>query len=140
MEYKKYLNSYLIGLLGSIFLILSEFLPWFSVYNLIEIFIITNEIAIEDSFLFLFPLMSGIICLIAGILVMYDIKLRIKSVIISFAGLGFFLIFLIDYIIQVIQYLSNARIGFYFGILGFLLVLIHLINLLISVEKNKEGS
>ena len=140
MEYKKYLNTYLIGLVGSLFLIASEFLQWFSEYNLIEIFIITNEIAIEDSFLFLFPLMSGIICSIASILVVYQIKFKIKSVIISFIGLGFFLIFLIDYIIQVIYYLPNARIGFYFGIIGFLLVLFNLLNLLLNSEKDMEAS
>jgi hypothetical protein len=140
MEYKKYLNSYLIGLVGSIFLIASEFLQWFSEYNLMEIFIITNGIAIEDSFLFLFPLMSGVICSIASILVIYQIKFKIKSVIVSFIGLGFFLIFLIDYIIQVIQYLPTARIGFYFGIIGFLMVLFNLLNLLITSEKDLEVS
>ena len=140
MEHKKYLNSYLIGLVGSIFLIASEFLQWFSEYNLMEIFIITNEIAIEDSFLFLFPLMSGVICSIASILVIYQIKFKIKSVIVSFIGLGFFLIFLIDYIIQVIQYLPTARIGFYLGIIGFLLVLFNLLNLLITSEKDLEAS
>ncbi|MFW9826011.1 MAG: hypothetical protein ACFFEY_00125 [Candidatus Thorarchaeota archaeon] len=140
MEYKKYLNLYLIGLVGSLFLIASEFLQWFSEYNLMEIFIITNGIAIEDSFLFLFPLMSGIICSIASILVIYQIKFKIKSVIVSFIGLGFFLIFLIDYIIQVIQYLPTARIGFYFGIIGFLLVLFNILNLLITSEKDLEAS
>jgi hypothetical protein len=139
MELKKYLNLNLIGLLGALLLIISEFLQWFSDDTLFELFLITTSVAIEDSFLFLFPLMSGIICLIGNILITYKMELKVKSAIVSFIGLGFLLIFFIDYISQVIQYISNANIGFYLGTLGFLLILVHLINLLMSKEKNTEG-
>jgi len=135
MELKKFLNFSLIGVIGSILLILSEFFSWFSEHNLIELYVITTDVAIEDSFLFLFPLISGIICLVASCLVIYKFKLKIKSVIISFVGLGFLIIFFIDYISQEINFLLNAGVGVYLGIAGFLLNLISLINLLITIER-----
>ena len=140
MELKKYLNSLILGLIGSILLIISEFFSWFSNYNLLEIYIITTTVEIADSFLFLFPLLSGIVCLIASFLVIYRIELNIKSVILSFVGLGFMLIFFIDYISQEIEYISNSGIGFYLGVTGFLLVLINIINVLITIEKHTEGN
>jgi hypothetical protein len=140
MELRKYINTFLIGLIGSILLILSEFFSWFSDDNLFEIYIYTTSVAIEDSFLFLFPLLSGIICLIASTLVIYKIELKVKSVIISFVGLGFLLIFFFDYITQVIVYLPNAGIGFYLGVAGFLLVLINIVNMLLTIEKQADGN
>ncbi|MDX1798367.1 MAG: hypothetical protein R3255_06935, partial [Candidatus Lokiarchaeia archaeon] len=65
MELKKYFNAYIIGFIGSIILILSEFFSWFSDYNLIQLYILISATPIEDSFLYLFPLLSGFICLIA---------------------------------------------------------------------------
>ena len=140
MELKKYLNSLILGLIGSILLIISEFFSWFSNYNLLEIYIITTTVEIADSFLFLFPLLSGIVCLIASFLVIYRIELNIKSVILSFVGLGFMLIFFIDYISQEIEYISNSGIGFYLGVTGFLLVLINIINILISLQRQTKGN
>ena len=127
MELKKYINTYIMGAVGSILLILSEFFSWFSDYSLIEIYVITSSVNIEDSFLFLFPLLSGIICLIASILVIYKIELKVKSVIIFFVGLGFLIIFFVDYITQDIEYISSAGIGFYLGVIGFLLILFNII-------------
>ncbi len=100
MELKKYLNIYILGVIGSVILIISEFFSWFTDYSLIERYVIYSSVAIEDSFLYLFPLMSGIICLIASSLIIYKIELKIKCVIIFFVGLGFMLIFFIDYITQ----------------------------------------
>ena len=143
MEFKKYVNTLLIGLIGSILLILSEFFSWFSEQNLIAIFIITTSVAIEDSFLFLFPIISGIICVIASILIIFKKELKVKSVIISFLGLGFLLIFFFDYITIIISelgYLPNAGIGLYLGISGFLLILINIINVLMTIEKHTDGN
>ncbi|MFX0023367.1 MAG: hypothetical protein ACFE9S_13655 [Candidatus Hermodarchaeota archaeon] len=140
MELKKYLNAYFIGFIGSIVLILSEFFTWFSEYNLIEEYVIRSTIALEDSFLYLFPLLSGTICLIASILVLYKIELKIKSVIIFLVGLGFFVLFFIDYIIQEIASFPNPGIGFYLGILGFLLILTNILNMLLTLEKRMEGN
>ncbi|NVM36845.1 MAG: hypothetical protein HWN81_14710 [Candidatus Lokiarchaeota archaeon] len=140
MELKKYINAYIIGVIGSIILIVSEFFSWFSDYNLIEIYFITSSVNIEDSFLFIFPLLSGIICLIASILVIYKIELKVKSVIIFFVGLGFLIIFFVDYITQDIEYISNAGIGFYLGVVGFLLILFNIINILITIENRTEGN
>ncbi len=140
MELKKYINTLIIGLIGSILLIISEFFSWFSDYNLLEIYIITTSVELADSFLFLFPLLSGIICLIASFIVIYRIELKVKSVILSFVGLGFMLIFFIDYISQEIEYFSNSGAGFYLGIAGFLLVLFNIINVLIALQKQTEGN
>jgi len=140
MELKKYINTLIIGLIGSILLILSEFFQWFSNHNLIEIYIITTSVELADSFLFLFPLLSGIICLIASFLFIYRIELKVKSVILSFVGLGFMLTFFIDYISQEIEYFSNSGIGFYLGVAGFLLVLFNIINVLIALQKHTEGN
>jgi hypothetical protein len=140
MELKKYLNAYILGLIGSLVLILSEFFSWFSDHNLVELFIIYSSIAIEDSFLYLFPLLSGIICLIASILVIYKIELKVKSVIVFVLGLGFLVIFFIDYIIQEIASFPNPGIGFYLGVAGFLLILFNILNMLLTTEKQREGS
>jgi len=140
MELKKYLNSLTIGLIGSILLIISEFFSWFSNYNLFEIYLITTSVEIADSFLFLFPLLSGIICLFASLLPIYRIELNIKSVILSIVGLGFMLLFFIEYISQEIEYLSNSGIGFYLGVIGFLLVLFNIINILISFQRQTTGN
>lgn len=140
MEFKKYINAYILGLIGSLILILSEFFSWFSDYNLVELYIIHSTIAIEDSFLYLFPILSGIICLIASILVIYKIELKVKSVIVFLVGLGFFLIFFIDYIIQEIVFFPNPGIGFYLGVAGFLLVLFNILNMLLTTEKQTEGN
>ena len=123
MELKKYLNTYILGLIGSLILILSEFFSWFTDYSLIQIYIFTASVEIADSFLYLFPLLSGIIVLIASILVIYKIELKVKSVIVFLLGLGFFIIFFIDYIIQEIASFFNPGIGFYLGVTGFLLIL-----------------
>jgi hypothetical protein len=139
MEIKKYINQYIIGCIGSILLILAEFFQWFSDDSLFEIYLATSTILV-DSFLFLFPLLSGFICLIASILVIYKIEYKVKSVIISFLGLGFMLIFIFDYMSQVIQYLPDAGIGFYLGFVGFLLIFFNILNMLLTLEKKKEGN
>ena len=140
MELKKYLNTYILGVIGSVLLIISEFFSWFTDYSLIERYVIYSSVAIEDSFLYLFPLMSGIICLIASSLVIYKIELKIKCVIIFFVGLGFMIIFFIDYITQEISFISNPGIGFYLGVIGFLLILFNIINILITIEKQMDGN
>lgn len=135
MDLKKYLDFRLLGLTGSILLILSQFLSWFSNQSLLHIYIITTSVAIEDSFLYLFPLICGIICLVGTIVIIYNLEYRINSVIINFIGLGFFMIFLIEIIPKNIDYLSNAEIGFYFSIIGSILIFFDIINILISKEN-----
>ena len=129
----------LLGLIGPILLIISEFFPWFSGYNLIELFIITTLVEIENSFLFLFPLISGIVCLIANMLVIFNMEYRIKTVILSLVGLGFQLIFFIDYIIQELEFLSNAGVGVYLGSFGFFLIIINIVNILTKAERESGG-
>lgn len=136
MEIEKKLNISLIGLIGSTFLIISEFFPWFSDENLIELFILFTTVQIENSFLFLFPLISGSICLIASILIIYKIAFRIRSVILSFVGLGFQFIFFLDYFSQVIAFLPETGPGLYIGVIGFFLIIGNLIYLLTITEKN----
>ena len=140
MKLRNHINISLMGLIGSVLLVVSEFFSWFSNYSLIELFIITSSVAIEDSFLFLFPIISGIVCLIANILVMYKFEYRIKSVIMSLVGLGFLLIFFFDYISQELEYLSNAGIGLYLGVTGFLLNLFNPITILMTKDKILDGN
>jgi len=140
MKLRNFINISLMGLIGSILLVISEFFSWFSNYTLIELFIITTSVAIENSFLFLFPIISGIVCIIANILVIYKFEYRIKSVILSLVGLGFLLIFFFDYISQELEFLSNAGIGLYLGVTGFLLNLFNLIIILISKDNTLDGN
>lgn len=139
MELKKIYLALLLGLSGPILLILSEFFFWFSDYNLIELYDLYTDLQIENSFLFLFPLISGIICLIANVLVIYNVEFRIKSIILSFVGLGFQLLFFIDHISQEIEFIFDAGLGFYLGVFGFLLIIINVINVLTTVENQSGG-
>lgn len=135
MSIKKYLDFRLLGLTGSIFMIISQFLSWFSNQSLLHIYIVTTSVAIEDSFLYLFPLISGIICLVGTGLIVYKIDYRINSVIINFVGLGFFLIFIFEIVTKEFIYLPTAQIGFYFSIIGSILVFFDIINVLILKES-----
>lgn len=135
MNIKKYLDFRLLGLTGSILLILSQFLYWFSNQSLLYIYIITTSVAIEDSFLYLFPLISGIICLVGTGLIVYKIDYRINSVIINFVGLGFFLIFIFEIVTEEFIFLPTAQIGFYFSIIGSILVFFDILNVLILNES-----
>ncbi len=135
MNIKKYLDFRLLGLTGSILLIISEFLSWFSNQSLLYIYIITTSVAIEDSFLYLFPLISGIICLVGTGLIVYKIDYRINSVIINLVGLGFFLIFIFEIVTKEFIYLPTAQIGFYFSIMGSILIFFDILNVLIIKES-----
>ncbi|TKJ24722.1 MAG: hypothetical protein CEE42_09925 [Promethearchaeota archaeon Loki_b31] len=125
----------MLGLTGSILLIISQFLSWFSNQSLLCIYIITTSVAIEDSFLYLFPLISGIICLVGTGLIVYKIDYRINSVIINFVGLGFFLIFIFEIVTKEFIYLPTAQIGFYFSIIGSILIFFDILNVLIIKES-----
>ena len=127
-------NLRLGGLLGSILLIISEFLPWISGQSLLDIYIFSTYVAVEESFLFVFPLISGIICLIGSIIVYYNIEYKINSVIVNFIGLGFLLLFLFEIIPSEVGYISGLQIGFYCCIAGFFIVLINVINVLMINE------
>ena len=135
MSIKKYLDFRLLGLTGSILMIISQFLSWFSNQSLLYIYIITTSVAIEDSFLYLFPLISGIICLVGTGLIVYKIEYKINSVIINFVGLGFFLIFIFEIVTKEFIYLPTAQIGFYFSIIGSILIFFDILNVLIIKES-----
>lgn len=135
MNIKRYLDFRLLGLTGSILLILSQFLSWYSNQSLLDIYIIKTSVSIVDSFLYLFPLICGIICLAGTIIIMYNLEYRINSVIINFIGLGFFLVFVIKIIPEDLLYLPSANIGFYFSIIGSILVFFDILNILLTKEK-----
>jgi hypothetical protein len=135
MLLKKYLDYRLLGLIGGIFLILSEFLTWFSGNNLLDLFMLYLSLEIEFSFLYLFPVVSGIICIFGTILILYNEQYRINAVIINFIGLGFFLIFLFELIPREFPYVANAGIGLYFAVAGGILILFDIINILLSREE-----
>jgi hypothetical protein len=135
MRLKKYLDFRLLGLIGGFFLIFSEFLSWFSGNSLIDLFIIYLSLEIEYSFLYVFPIISGIICLIGTILILYNEDYRINTVIINFVGLGFYLVFLFELIPREFPYVINAEIGFYVSISGGMLILIDILNILLMKER-----
>ncbi|TET04869.1 MAG: hypothetical protein E3J90_00745 [Promethearchaeota archaeon] len=135
MNIKRYLDFRLLGLTGSGLLILSQFLPWFSNHSLLDIYIISTSVAIEDSFLYLFPLICGIICLVGAIVILYNLDYKINSVIINFIGLGFFLIFIIEIIPRELLYIPYAEIGFYFSVVGSILIFFEILNILITKQE-----
>ena len=135
MNIKRYLDFRLLGLTGSVMLILSQFLPWFSSQSLLYIYIISTSVAIEDSFLYLFPLICGIICLVGVIVIIYNLDYKINSVIINFIGLGFFLIFIIEIIPKELLYIPYAEIGFYFSIIGSILIFFEILNILLTKQE-----
>lgn len=135
MTIKKYLDFRLLGLVGSILLIISQFLPWFSGLSLLNIYILTTSVAIEDSFLYLFPLICGIICLVGTLVIIYNMGYKINSVIINFIGLGFFLIFVVEIIPRDLIYIPNAGIGFYFSIIGSILIFFDILNILLIKQE-----
>lgn len=132
MNVKKYLDFRLLGLLGSISLIISEFLSWYSELSLFSIYVLSTSLSLGDSFLYLFPLICGIICLFGTLLLIYKFDYKINSVIINFIGLGFFLIFISNIIVKDIIYISTIRIGFYFAVIGAILVFLDILNILLS--------
>jgi hypothetical protein len=140
MRVKQYIDLRLMGIIGSVLLIISQFVAWFSGLSLLTIFIWTTSVAIEDSFLFLFPLISGSICLIGTLLILYDYSYKINSVIINFIGLGFFLIFIFELFTQNFPYVMNAGMGFYLSITGGLLILLDVLNILLQNKEPKEGN
>ena len=140
MNIRKYIDLRLIGLVGSCLLIISQFSSWYSGITLINIYLITTTAAIEDSFLYLFPLISGSICFIGTFLVMYKLEYKLNSVIINFIGLGFFLIFIFEIVPKDFPYLVSVEIGFYFAIIGALLILLDILNVLKLNNNLEEGS
>ncbi len=131
MNDKKYQNFNILGIIGSILIIISEFIPWFSSISLFEYYLITIYSALQDAFLYLFPLMSGIICLAGNILMFFDPKHRLRFGILNIIGLGFLFIFLLQFIpIHPLSYIIN-HIGIYIFFTGFILVILNLINKLI---------
>ncbi|MHA1671798.1 MAG: hypothetical protein ACTSV5_14670 [Promethearchaeota archaeon] len=140
MNIRKYIDLRLIGIVGSCLLIVSQFSSWYSGLTLINIYIITTSIAIEDSFLYLFPLITGSICFIGTFLVLYKIDYKLNSVIINFIGLGFFLIFIFEIVPKDFPYISNIGIGFYFAVIGALLILLDILNVLKLNNNLEEGS
>ena len=53
--------------------------------------------------------------------------------------LSFQIIFFIDYIAQEIEFFPDAGVGFYLGLIGFLLIILNVVNVLTSVENSSGG-
>jgi hypothetical protein len=140
MDIKKYIDLRLMGIIGSFLLIVSQFSSWYSGLSLFDIYLITTSVAIEDSFLYIFPLISGSICFIGTFLVLYKLEYKLNSVIINFIGLGFFLIFIFKFIPNDFPYIGGAEMGFYFAVIGALLILLDILNVLKLNNNPEEGS
>ncbi|TFG18567.1 MAG: hypothetical protein EU533_07615 [Promethearchaeota archaeon] len=134
MQIKKYVDYRLFGLLGSALMMISEFLVWFSNLTLWQIFQIKSTFLMDDAFLYIFPLVSGIICGVASLLSLYREDYKINATIIYLVGLGFMLLFLYDFTVEEVSFLTQAGIGFYFCIAGFMFVLIDMFNVLLSKD------
>lgn len=130
MNLKKNLDLRLLGVFGSAIIILSEFLPWFSGRPLFNIYFISITVALEDSFLYLFPLMSGMISLVSSLLLFYKLELRVTSAILKFTGIGFLFLFFIDLIPNELSYLLYADIGFFLCVIGFIIMICDVIFVL----------
>ncbi|TXT59280.1 MAG: conserved membrane protein of unknown function [Promethearchaeota archaeon] len=126
----------LLGFIGGGMMLISEFLPWFSGRLLLQIFFITISVAIENSFLYLFPLISGIITLFGSGLLLYDKNLKLNSALIKIVSIGFLMVFFFDLISNQITFLPALGIGLYLCIGGFIFSIFDVINLLI-VNNNK---
>ncbi|MFX1498591.1 MAG: hypothetical protein ACFFBH_13775 [Promethearchaeota archaeon] len=140
MNFRFKIDYRLLGLTGSILMIISQFLSWFSGYTLLDIYILNTGFEVGNSFLYLFPLVCGSICLIGTVLIYIKKDYRINSIIINFIGFAFFLIFLFELIPQEIIYIPSAGIGFYISIIGAILIFFHNLNILLTREKPTEGS
>ena len=124
--FRKYL-----GIIGALLLIVSEFLPWFWSGSIL-IFEYVNRVlsvTIQDAFLYLFPIISGGICVSAKAISIYDIKYQMKSIAINIVGLSFLLVFLIEFIPSYFPSLFIS-IGIYICIAGLSLIIIDLIRVL----------
>ena len=136
---KKFINFRIVGIIGSILLIISQFLSWFSGFTLLNIYSIYISFSLGESFLFLFPLISGIVCALGTILVFIKSEYKINAVIINFMGLGFFLLFIFEIVTKDSPYIGNAQIGFYFAIIGAILVFFDVLNILMQeINNNKK--
>ncbi len=137
MELRKYFSGELTKLLGPIFLILSEFFPWFSDLSLFNIFLISSYIELENAFLYLFPLISGALSVLGLLLYLRNKQDRIKYMVISLIGIGFLSLFFIELIPNEEIYLQNMGFGFYICIIGFVILILSLVHSLII--KNNES-
>ena len=137
MDIKKYLDFRVLGLIGSILIIISMFLPWITGLTLLEIYIITTAIQVESAFLYIFPVISGSICLLGAVLLLYDKEYRINSVIVNFIGLSFLLLFLFEFIPSEVKYISSIGLGFYICVTGSMLILLDIINIL-SIKDEEQ--
>ncbi len=116
-----------LGVIGSVLLIISEFLPWLENNILFMLYVIKISTAIEDAFLYLFPIISGVICLGANIWFIYNRRYKIKAIIVDILGLSFLLIFLFELIPSNFPQLFIG-IGIYICILALILIVIDLIQ------------
>lgn len=124
-----------VGIVGGMVVIISTFLPWFSDNSLYLMYIYSG--ADSDSFVYFFPIMSGIICVIGSFLYILRPYLKINSVIIELIGLGFNLLFLLDFIANHGAYILNIQFGFYLFVIGLILIFIEIYIKL--QQKEEEG-
>lgn len=134
-SFTKYLDLKLLGVISSLLILISEFLPWISSNSLLDRYILYSLVSIQESFLYLIPLVSGIIGIVGFIFIMIDSRHKIKSTILNFMSLGFLLIFFIDFIPSELIYIIGAGIGFYICISGSILFIFNLINILMLKEE-----
>ncbi len=124
-------NVYICGIIGAFLIIIAEILPWHSGYSGFDLIWL-------QSFTYWFPLFGGFIVLIGTILGLLRPKRQTGPVLFQFSGLSLVLIFLVDYLQNNWQFLSNVQAGFYSLIVGISIVFLEIIGAL--MVKSPAGS
>jgi hypothetical protein len=73
--------------------------------------------------------------LVGTLVIIYNLEYKINSVIINFIGLGFFLVFITEIIPKELLYIPYAEIGFYFSIVGSILIFFDILNILLTKHE-----
>ncbi len=116
------------------FIIAAEILPWHSGFTGFELIWL-------QSFTYWFPLFGGVFVLVGVLMGFLKPKRQITTVLFQFAGLSLVLIFLVDYLQNNWQFLSNAQAGFYCLIIGISIVFLEIIGaLLVKQDSSPQNS
>ncbi len=109
-------------------MIASDILPWHSGFS-------GFELGWLSGFEYWFPLFGGIVILVGTIIGYYMPKQQIPTVLTQFFGLSLVLIFLVDYLGNNWQFLSNAQAGFYSLVIGISIIFLDIISALLAKQN-----
>ncbi len=135
MNSKKLVLAVCGGLAGFL-LLLSEFLPWFSNHSAIQLSYWRNFI--PEYFIYLSPLLAGLIFLISVVLLIWKNPSNIIiPLLLIFSSITLMLVFIIDFLQLDHVYLNSVQIGFYICLGGVFLQFFCAFFVLSSLENWK---